>query len=157
MKVGLLWVMQVTFPDLLLEVAEVVHEHQVVSHGINFLDCNDLPALGVQHVIDFLDKLDIELLAFLLQLKEVFLFGNLFGASHILTFHGSDGREIELEVIGSLRGLSLVWTNCFIVALISLDPTKLFSFLFSCLQGIVMHNHLLSYAIQDLKVQVARK
>ena len=44
MKVGLIWVMLVTFTDLLLEVVEVVHEHQVFSHYIYFLDCKIIVA-----------------------------------------------------------------------------------------------------------------
>lgn len=68
MKVSLIWVMLVTFTDLLLEVIEVVHEHQIFSHDIYFLDCDDLSGLGLQHVVDFLYKVDLELFAFLLQL-----------------------------------------------------------------------------------------
>ena len=124
MKVGLIWVMLVTFTDLLLEVVEVVHEHQVFSHDIYFLDCNNLAGLGLQHVVDFLYEVDIELLAFLLKLKEVFLFGKFFGAFHLLIFiHGGDGREVQFQVAWGLRGLRLIWTNGFIVSIISLDPT----------------------------------
>ena len=68
MKVSLIWVMLVTFTDLLLEVIEVVDEHQIFSHDIYFLDSDDLTGLGLQHMVDFLYEIDLELLAFLLQL-----------------------------------------------------------------------------------------
>ena len=68
MKVSLIWVMLVTFTDLLLEVIEVVHQHQIFSHDIYFLDSDDLTGLGLQHMVDFLYEIDLELLAFLLQL-----------------------------------------------------------------------------------------
>ena len=92
MKVDLLWVLLVTFSDLLLELGEVVHEHQVFSHDIDFLDRNHIPSLGVQHVVDFLDEFDIELLAFLLKLEVVFLLSNFLGAFYFLI--DIHGREV---------------------------------------------------------------